>query len=129
MEIKRNSCIDDQTESYKHLFIDCREIEEFWNKINDLFEHCGINKNMKKIYYIVIGYKIDNPEYININKILSLIGFSIYKTYFLSDSRNKKINCFSIFCQEFEEMSKCVDHNLRTSNDFERKVQNYISNL
>ena len=122
-----NNC--EETESYKHLFIECKQIKDFWNKINDLFKFCGINKNINSLYNIVIGYKIDHPEYIDINKIFSLIGFSIYKTYFLSESRTKKVNCFSIFCQEFKEMSRCTEHKLKTSNNFERQVRNYIDSL
>ena len=122
-------CTCGEIESYKHLFIGCKEIKDFWNKINDLFIFCGINKNIKLLYNIVIGYKIDHPEYIDINRIFSLIGFSIYKTYFLSESRTKKVNCFSIFCQEFEEMSKRSELHLKTSNNFERQVRNYIDCL
>ena len=110
------------------MFIECKELKDFWNKINELFKYCGINKDIKKLYNIVIGYKIDHPKYIDINRILCLIGFSIYT--FLSDSHHtKKVNFFSIFCQEFEEISKCIEHNLNTSNNFEKQVRIYIDDL
>ena len=81
-------------ENYKHLFIDCKEITIFWQKINEMFTHCGISNNMNTLKHIVIGYKINSPEYFVINEILAIIGFSIYKTYFISESRLKKVDIF-----------------------------------
>ena len=91
-----------ETETYQHLFIEFKTLNEFWNKIIELLNVCGVSNNIKSLKNIIIGYKIDNPEYQNINKLYALVGFSIYKAYFISESKIKPINYFSIFCQEFK---------------------------
>ena len=65
------------TESYNHLFINCKYLDDFWNTITLIFKAYGIENNIKKLKYIVIGYKIKYPEYKSINTLFSLIGFSI----------------------------------------------------
>ena len=50
------------------------------------------------------GYKIEQPDYIHINIIFSLIGFSIYKAYYASDCRQKQIDTFNISKQEFKTL-------------------------
>ena len=52
---------------------------------------------------IVIGYKINNPEYFIIKEIQALVDFSIYKTYFIRESRGKKVDSFNFFCDEYKE--------------------------
>ena len=84
--------------------MECQEIQCFWNNINDLFKYCGLTNNVKSLKNIVIGYKVNNPNYLHINTLFSLIGFSIYKGYFISESRLNSIDHFSIFKQEFNEM-------------------------
>ena len=78
---------NNETESYQHLFINCKILNEFWNKIIELFKLCGISNNIKSLNNIIVGYKIDNPEYQDINKLFALVGFSIYKAYFISEAR------------------------------------------
>lgn len=70
-----------------------------------MFIHCGISNIMKTLKHIVIGYKINSPEYFVINEILSIIGFSIYKAYLISESRVKKIDTFLVFCNEFRKLT------------------------
>ena len=60
-------------------------------QIYDLFNCCGINNDLF-LNNIVIGYKIDHPECIDINRIFFFnYYFLIYKTYLLSESRTIKV--------------------------------------
>mgnify|MGYP007024877117 FL=1 len=62
----------------------------------------NFNKNIN-LKDIVIGYKITDREYIGFNIILTLIGFAIYKSYYVSDQRNKSTNVFNLFKVELDE--------------------------
>ena len=97
-----NSC--NKIESYEHLFIECQEITNFWKKVTEMFTYCGISTNMKRLKNIVIGYKVNNQEYTVVNEILAITGFSIYKTYFISETRSKKIDSFISFCNEIRAL-------------------------
>ena len=61
----------------------------------------GISNNIQNLRNIVIGYKIEQIDYMYINIIFSPVGFSIYKAYYASDCRQKQIDTFNIFKQEF----------------------------
>ena len=61
----------------------------------------GISNNIQNLKNIVIGYKIEHIDYMYINIFFSVIGFSIYKAYYASDCRQKQIDTFNIFKQEF----------------------------
>ena len=52
----------------------------------------------------MIGYKVNHQEYMFVNEILAVKGYSIYKTYFISESRSKKIDSFSILCNEIRAL-------------------------
>ena len=66
-----------------------------------VFKSLGIPNNIQTLRNIVIGYKIEQIDYMYINIIFSLIGFSIYKAYYASDCRQKHIDTFNIFKREF----------------------------
>ena len=52
---------------------------------------------------IVVGYKIDEDEFIDFNIIFTIIGFSIYKAFYMSEQRTKSINVYTVFKNEFKE--------------------------
>ena len=116
-------------ETYKHLFIDCVENETFWRKVIFILKNCGIANKVKSIKNIIIGYKINQTEYSDVNTIFSLIGFSIYKSYFISESRTIKIDCFKIFQQEFQKLLTLYNfENIKLSN-FELSLKDSLENL
>ena len=80
-----------ELEDYNHFFVTCRFLNNFWKKVNTTFQLSGISKNINKLEYIIKGYKIDSPSYNIINLILNFIGYNIYKTYLLSERRQKFI--------------------------------------
>ena len=88
-------------ESYQHQFIDCKTIEDFWSKLIAIFKKCGISTNIKNLKNIVIGYKTNTENYNDINIIFTIVGFSIFKSYYASECRSKPIDTFNIFKYEF----------------------------
>ena len=60
---------------------------------------------------LVTGYKI-KEEYDDINYLLTIIGFSIYKSYYDSDQRREICNIINILVREikfillYEKMTK-----------------------
>ena len=64
-------------------------------------------KLLKKLQYIVIGYKIRDKHYTELNILLNLIGFVIYKTYHLSDQKEKRLNVVNIFKHELFMYTCC----------------------
>ena len=81
-----------EVEDYEHFFIKCRALSTFWSDIQTVFKRCGIQKHIKNINHIVLGYKIDQKEYNIVNIVLSQISYCIYKTYFMCERRTKPIN-------------------------------------
>jgi hypothetical protein len=86
-------------EDYDHFFLKCKALDIFWKHIQTAFELCGYSKNMCVLKYIVLFYK--NPkEYTDVNLIFSYIGFTIYKSYFISEERTVAIDSLEILRKE-----------------------------
>ena len=71
--------ICNEVDNMEHLFVRCSLVTNFWNRITDTFKALGINKEIRNIKSIVIGYNTENASYYEINLIFSIIGFTIYK--------------------------------------------------
>ena len=80
------------TENYNLLFIECPILNGLCARVNEAFTKCQINRPMNKLQYIVIGYKPGSNKYMEINLVLSLIGYAIFKAYCISDNRRKYID-------------------------------------
>jgi hypothetical protein len=56
-------------EDYSHYFITCTFLKEFWTKFQNLMKGLGI-ENKITLKHIVLGYKIDDKNYLyNLNTI------------------------------------------------------------
>jgi hypothetical protein len=106
-------------EDYSHYFITCTFLKEFWTK-----KFCIEDKITLK--HIVLGYKIDDKNYLALNFLITVVGFSIYKPYYISEQKTKYIDVHRIFANEYIErinenktIQKCT---------FLMKVNNYIIN-
>ena len=92
------------TENYDHLFIECPILNGLWARVNEAFTKCQINRPMNKLQYIVIGYKPGSNKYMEINLVLSLIGYAIFKAYCISDNRRKYIDVLFYVKLEFKKV-------------------------
>jgi hypothetical protein len=56
--------------------------------------------------HIVLGYKIDDKNYFELNYLITVVGFSIYKLYCISGQSKKCINVYRIFSNEYIKIIK-----------------------
>ena len=49
-------------ENYEHQYIDCPVLSILWTKINEAFKKCKIERQMNKLQYIVLGYKLQRNQ-------------------------------------------------------------------
>ena len=74
--------------------------------------------------HIVLGYKIDDKNYLALYFLITVVGFSIYKSYYIPEQKTKYIDVYRIFVNEYikrikgnKTLQKCT---------FLMKVKNYI---
>ena len=87
-------------DDYEHFFFLCRYNHEYWQEIYKLFTFLQIDKHLFCLENLVTGYKIHDIAYFEINYILTIVFFSIYKAHYASNQKEKKVNIFSIFKTE-----------------------------
>jgi hypothetical protein len=69
---------------------------------------------------LVFGYKIYDQAYFDLNLLITLIFFSIYEAYYISNQKQKKVDIFKIFKDEV--------NNVFDTNIFKQvKTGNFIS--
>jgi hypothetical protein len=89
-----------QDEDYLHYFMSCPYLKELWVEIQQI-----LKKSNKKIFvtlkHIVFGYKIFDKDYFDFNHFLTILGFSIYKAYYVSEQKTKQLNIYSLFVREY----------------------------
>jgi hypothetical protein len=66
------------TESLEHFLFEYKRLEVFWRIIKKLFSKLKLGEHILTLKNLVTGYKI-KEEYDDINYLLTIIGFSIYK--------------------------------------------------
>lgn len=97
------------TEDYEHFFFKCHHVTDFINEMYKLLSFIGYGKHLLNVKCLVLGYKIDDNAYYDINELLTIVYFSIYKSYFQSNKRTKNISILSTFKKEitsYIEISK-----------------------
>ena len=76
-----------------HYFITCAFLKEFWTKLQNLMKGLGIEIKIT-LKHIVLGYKIDDKNFFALNILITVVGFSIYKLYYISEQKTKYIQRF-----------------------------------
>ena len=89
-----------QDEDYLHYFMSCPYLKEFWVKIQQILKKSNI-ENFVTLKHIVFGYKIFDKDYFDFNYFLAILGFSIYKAYYVSEQKTKQVNIYSLFVREY----------------------------
>jgi len=111
------------TENNEHFFVSCECIQDFSKVINHAFTLCGYATNFQVLKRLLFGYKIYQKQYIDINIILNIISFSIYKSYMASERRLKPYN---ILKRCIEELSLTIMHSNGNKN---KLITKYIEIL
>lgn len=102
---QNNLCnICNTCENIEHFFITCAAVVPFLELIQDTFAKCGFRRSIICLKSLVVGYKIGYAAYADINTILNLVGFCIYKCYYISEKRSTHVNILPIFIYEFNEL-------------------------
>ena len=60
---------------------------------------------------LVFGYKIYDQAYFDLNLLITLIFFSIYKAYYISNQKQKKVDIFKIFKYEVNNFRQVKTRN------------------
>ena len=63
-------------EDYSHYFITCTFLKEFWTKFQNLMKGLGI-ENKITLKHIVLGYKINDKNYLALNLLISCRVFHL----------------------------------------------------
>ena len=98
INIQCNFC--GQDEDYLHYFIYCPYLKEFWVKIQQILKKSNI-ENVVTLKHIVFGYKIFDKDYFDFNYFSTILGFSIYKVYYVSEQKTKQASIYSLFVREY----------------------------
>jgi hypothetical protein len=97
-----NVCTNCQiTENYEHFFFECKRLETFWRIIQNLFSKLKLGEHILTLKYLVTGYKI-KEEYNDINYLRTIIEYSIYKSYYVSNQRRKICDIINILVREYK---------------------------
>ena len=70
--------------------------KKFLGKIKHLLKKSGFENNIG-LKHVVFGYKIYDNELSGFNYLITIIGFTIYKSYHLSERKTKDVNVYHIF--------------------------------
>jgi hypothetical protein len=85
-----------QDEDYLHYFMSYPYLKEFWVKIKQILKKSNI-ENFVTLKHNVFGYKIFDKDYFDFNYFLTILGFSRYKSYYVSEQKIKQVNIYSLF--------------------------------
>ena len=68
-------------------------------KVTELLKKVNFEINIS-LKHLVLGYKIFDKVYFDFNYILTILGYSIYKSYYVSEQKTKAIDVYSLFVRE-----------------------------
>ena len=96
-------------EDYLHYFITCSFLKTFWEKIYNIFKSNNLEFTLK-FKHLIFGYKISDNNYYGVNYFITILGFSIYKSYYLSEQKTKNVNIYKIFIYELNKRIDEIKH-------------------
>jgi hypothetical protein len=75
-------------------------------------------------YNFVFGYKIFDKCYYDLNYFLTIIGFSIYKAYYISEQKTKRLDVYSLCAREYLQIYR--ENEIIQKSSFLKRIQNYL---
>ena len=96
------------------------------DKIESSLKKCNFSQSFKHLKYLMVGYKPGQTKYINLNHILSIIGYAIYKGYCISENKKKYLDLVRLTKTEFLKTSEVVKS---LKNDMKHTVVQCLSLL
>jgi hypothetical protein len=102
-------------EDYLHFFITCSFFKTFWEKIYNLFKSNNIEFTLN-LKHLIFGYKIIDNNYYGVNYFITILGFSIYKSYYLSEQKTKNVNVYkNVIYQLNKRIDEIKNHSMNNS--------------
>jgi hypothetical protein len=89
------------TENDEHFFFECKRLERFWRIRKKLVLKLKLGEHILTLQTLVTGYKI-KEEYDDINDLFAIIGFSIYKSCYVSNQRREICDIINILVREIK---------------------------
>ena len=80
----------------------CKYLDIFWNKINEMLKKVQFENNIK-LQHLVFGYKIFDKEYFHLNYFLTILTFTIYKPYYVSEQKTRQLMFICYLKMNFKE--------------------------
>lgn len=109
-----------ENENYKHFYFNCKYNKTYWQEVKKMTKKLYIGDHVFNLETLVFGYKIYDQAYFDLNLLITLIFFSIYKAYYISNQKQKIVDIFKIFKDEV--------NNVFDTNTFRQvKTGNFIS--
>ena len=89
--------------------------ENVLGKIYNLFKSNNLEFTLK-LKHLIFGYKISDNNYYGVNYFITILGFSIYKSYYLSEQKTKNVNVNKCFIYELNKrIDDIKNHSMNNS--------------
>ena len=64
---------------------------------------CSFTQSLKHLKYLIVGFRSKQRQYVELNHILTTIGYAIYKGYCISENRKKYLDLLRLTKTEFQK--------------------------
>ena len=71
--------------------------KKYWQEVKKMTTNLYIGDHVFNLESLVFGCKIYDQAYFDLNLLITLILFSIYKAYYISNEKQKNVDIFKNF--------------------------------
>ena len=82
-------------------------------------------ENNMRLQHLVFGYKILDKEYFHLNYFLTILAFTIWKSYYVSEQKTKETDVYLLFKNEF--LRKMKENKLLGINSLFNQILLYMN--
>jgi hypothetical protein len=100
-----------------------KRFQRFLGENKRIVKKSGIENDIT-LYHLVFGYKIFDKSYYDFNYFLTIIGFSIYKAYYISEQKTKRLDAYSLFVREYLQIYR--GNEIIQKSSLLKRLQNYL---
>ena len=99
-----------ECDDIEHFFVTCKGLDHLWHDVSSNFKRIGVTENLRTTLCMVLGHRLNQEEYTEVNFILTILGYSIFKAYCLSENRREYINMSSLFFNDLKFYNNYLEH-------------------
>ena len=119
-------CDDHSVDDIVHYFIECKQLDGFWNRLEQWWNHLSTCKIVITPKHVLFGLYYDNEYFAQINYIILLAKWYIYGQH----RKNRSIDFYKFLpylkCQLSQEEYIC---SIRNCNSFETRWKTIYCNM